>query len=72
MPISYRLCSSQHTDPIAQTRRHFDCGIYALVCCFLDNDRDIANFLRIFKDDLDLLSIGEFLGEPDQDDVSCR
>lgn len=34
--------------------------------------RDIANFLRIYKDDLDPLSIGEFLGEPDLDDVSLR
>ncbi|CAN0036923.1 unnamed protein product, partial [Sphacelaria rigidula] len=33
-----------------------------------DTPRDIANFLRIYKDDLDPLSIGEFLGEPDLDD----
>lgn len=32
--------------------------------------RDIANFLRIYKKDLDPLSIGDFLSEPDVDDVS--
>ncbi|CAM9848521.1 unnamed protein product, partial [Hapterophycus canaliculatus] len=32
-----------------------------------DTPRDIANFLRIYKKDLDPLSIGDFLSEPDVD-----
>lgn len=32
--------------------------------------RDIANFLRIYKDDLDPWSIGDFLSEPDLNGVS--
>lgn len=37
-----------------------------------DTPRDIANFLRIYKKDLDPLSIGDFLSEPDVDGVRCR